>query len=115
MEAAQYEVRSAGTAVYIDRGPGHASRMPVTCRDCGARVGLTFTAQGEDAWITCSEGHRTQDWRLTPMAVRDVARAAADADVDVVPAGAEIWFRVRTRVPVLPEYEHMLPPDGPPR
>jgi len=105
MDAAQYEVRSAGEAWFYDSRAGFRSRTPVTCRECKARTGLTLTAHGEDTAITCPQGHTTQDWRLTPMAVRDVARAAADAGVDVVPADAEIRLRVRTETPILPEYE----------
>ncbi|MEU9191136.1 hypothetical protein AB0D14_42935 [Streptomyces sp. NPDC048484] len=77
----------------------------MTCRECGARTGLTLTAQGEDTAITCLQGHTTRDWRLTPMAVREVARAAADASVDVVPADSEIRLRVRTETAILPGYE----------
>jgi hypothetical protein len=77
MDAVQYEVRIAGTAVYRDRrGEAFTSRRAMTCSECGARTGLTLSAHGEDTTITCPAGHTTQDWRLTPMAVRDVAAAA---------------------------------------
>jgi len=79
--------------------------MAVTCRECDTRNGLTLTASGEDAWITCPAGHTTRDWRLTREAVRDVAAAASSAGVDVVPADAEAWVRVRTNTGILPEYE----------
>jgi len=104
MDGAQYEVRIAGTAVYRDRrGEAFNSRMALTCSECGARTGLTLSARGEDTTITCLAGHTTRDWRLTPMAVRDVAAAAAEAGVDEVPANAEVW--VRTETDILPEYE----------
>ncbi|MGK3110566.1 hypothetical protein [Streptomyces sp. WAC05858] len=103
--AAEYEVRTAGTADYILRNAGFFSRMPVICLECDARTGLTLTARGEDTSITCPQGHTTVDRRLTPEAVRDVAARAADAGVDVVPADAEIWFRARTETKVLPELE----------
>ncbi|MEE1791542.1 hypothetical protein PUR28_12305 [Streptomyces sp. BE308] len=47
----------------------------------------------------------TRDWRLTPDAVRDVAAAAGEAGVAVVPADAEIWVRVPASTRVLPDYE----------
>lgn len=105
MDAEQYEVRNAGTAVYIGRSNVVSSRMAMTCAECGARNGLTLTARGEETSITCPAGHTTQDWRLTPMAVRDVAAAAAEAGVDVVPTDAEIWVKVRTETDILPDYE----------
>lgn len=106
MDTAQrYEVRNAGTAVYVDRSAVHDSRMAVTCRECGARNGLTLRAQGEETSISCPAGHTTQDWRLTREAVRDVAAAATAAGVDVFPADAEVWVRVRTQTDVLPGYE----------
>ena len=106
MDGAQYEVRIAGTAVYRDRcGEAFTSRMAMTCSECGARTGLTLSARGEDITITCPAGHTTRDWRLTPMAVGDVAAAAAEAGVDEVPANAEVWVKVRTETDILPEYE----------
>ena len=77
----------------------------MTCSECGARTGLTLSARGEDTTITCPAGHTTRDWRLTPMAVRDAAAAAAEAGVDEVPANAEVWVKVRTETDILPEYE----------
>ncbi|MEU7148697.1 hypothetical protein AB0B15_11755 [Streptomyces sp. NPDC045456] len=105
METAQYEVRTAGTAVYIDTSAAHSSRMPVLCGECDARTGLTLTACGDDTQITCPAGHVTRDWRLSPEAVRDVAAVAADAGVEVVPADAEVRLRVRTQRGILPDYE----------
>lgn len=105
MDPAQYTVRNAGTAVYIDSSAVHSSRMPVTCHECDARTGLTLTARGDDTQIICPAGHTTRDWRLSREAVRDVAVAAAEAGVDVVPADAEIWVRVRTETDILPGYE----------
>ncbi|MEU4507585.1 hypothetical protein [Streptomyces sp. NPDC024089] len=94
MDTEQCDVRFAGTAVYLDSSAGYSSRMAVTCRTCGARTGLALSAGGEDAWISCPAGHKTQDWRLTADAVRDVAATAAEAGIRVVPADAEIWVRV---------------------
>ncbi|MEV6080976.1 hypothetical protein AB0L80_38645 [Streptomyces sp. NPDC052069] len=105
MDIAQCYVRVAGTAVYVESTPGHSSRMPVLCRVCDARRDLTLSARGEDAWVTCRAGHVPRDWRLTPGAVRDVAAAAGEAGVDVVPADAEIWVRVPASTRVLPDYE----------
>ncbi|MFF8423161.1 hypothetical protein [Streptomyces sp. NPDC015680] len=95
MDTELYEVRTAGRAVYVDSSAAHSSRMPVACRECDARTGLTLAARGEDAWITCPVGHTTRDWRLTREAVSEVAAAAAEAGVGEVPADAEIWVRVR--------------------
>ncbi|MEV6131919.1 hypothetical protein AB0M05_34900 [Streptomyces violaceusniger] len=105
MDTAQYEVRNAGTAIYVDRNAAFFSRMPVICGKCDARAGLTLTARGEDTWITCPEGHTTRDRRLTREAVRDVAAAATAAGIDIVPADAEIWVRARINTGILPGYE----------
>ena len=106
-DAAEYTVRTAGSADYIGRSAGFFSRMPVICLECGGRTGLTLTARGEDTSITCPEGHTTVDRRLSPEAVRAVAARAADAGVDVVPADAEVWFLARSETKILPEYEDM--------
>jgi hypothetical protein len=106
-DTGQYEVRIAGTAVYRDRSGAHFSRMAMTCSECGARNGLTLTARGEETSIACPAGHTTQDWRLTREAVQAVAARAAEAGVDVVPADAEVWVKVRTETGILPEYEDM--------
>ncbi|MFD8851856.1 hypothetical protein [Streptomyces sp. NPDC059604] len=100
-----HQVRTEGPIVYADRGPAHHSRVPMTCRQCGVGTGLTLTADGESAWITCPAGHQTRDWRLTPAAVREVAEAAASAGADVVPADAEIWVRPPVSTEVLPGYD----------
>lgn len=84
----------------------------MTCSECGARTGLTLSARGEDTTITCPAGHTTRDWRLTPMAVRDVAAAAAEAGVDEVPANAEVWVKVRTETDILPVRGHRLTVDS---
>ncbi|WP_030017929.1 hypothetical protein [Streptomyces monomycini] len=105
---AQYEVRTAGTADYIDSQAGYFSRVQVSCRECDARTGLTLTARGDDTQITCPAGHVTRDWRLGSEAVRDVAAAVADAGVEVVPADAEIQLRVPTRTEILPDYEDII-------
>ncbi|MFD7498291.1 hypothetical protein ACFV8T_39265 [Streptomyces sp. NPDC059832] len=95
MDAELYEVRTAGSAVYIYPGVVDSPRMPVLCAVCEAGTGLTLTACGEETWITCPEGHRTHDWRLTRQAVIEVAATAADAGVSgVLPADSEIWVRV---------------------
>jgi hypothetical protein len=105
MDTGQYEVRFAGTVDYIDRSAALSSRTPVTCRECNARTGLTLTARGEETAIICEAGHTTTDWRLTREAVQAVAARAAEAGVDVVPANAEVWVKVRTETGILPEYE----------
>ena len=105
MDTGQYEVRFAGTVHYINRSAAFFSRIPVTCRECNARTGLTLAARGEETSITCPAGHTTQDWRLTREAVQAVATRAAEAGVDVVSADAEAWVRVRTETGILPEYE----------
>ncbi|AWZ06863.1 MULTISPECIES: hypothetical protein [unclassified Streptomyces] len=105
MDTEQYEVRTAGTAVFTDSSSGHWSRMPALCRECDARTGLTFTARGADAWITCPESHVTRDWRLSPEAVRDVASVVATSGDTVVPATAEIWLKVRSNQEILSDCE----------
>ncbi|MGW3240332.1 hypothetical protein [Streptomyces olivaceus] len=105
MDVVQYEVRKAGTAVVIIRSCGVSSRMPLTCRTCGARKSLVLRAAGETTSITCPSGHVTQDRWLSPEGVRDVAKAAAAAGVDEVPAAAEIWVLARTETARLPDYD----------
>lgn len=68
-------------------------------------TGLTLTACGEETSIICPAGHTTQDRRLTREAVQAVATRATEAGVDVVPADAESWVKVRTETEILPEYE----------
>ncbi|WP_329595870.1 hypothetical protein OG195_44695 (plasmid) [Streptomyces sp. NBC_01362] len=105
MDTELCEVRTAGRAVYVDSSAAHSSRMPVSCGVCDARTGLTLAARGEDAWITCPDGHTTRDWRLTGEAVSEVAAAAAEAGVGEVPVDAEIWVRVRPRTGARPDRE----------
>lgn len=105
MDTTEHEVRVAGTAVYLTSTVEYSSRMALTCRECDARTGLTLTARGDDTWISCPSGHRTQDWRLTADAVRDVAAAAAEAGVSEIPADAEIWLRVPTSTGIRPDCE----------
>ncbi|MGW4551947.1 hypothetical protein ACWEN4_37265 [Streptomyces violaceorubidus] len=102
---AEYEVRTAGRAIFITRSAGFYAETPVTCHTCGARTGLTLTACGEDTSITCTEGHTTEDSRLSREAVRDVAAAAVAAGVDVVPADALVRLRTRGSTGILPGYE----------
>lgn len=96
-------VRIDGTAFYIDSGPAHRSRVPVTCRTCGARTGLTLSAAGEQTTITCPGGHETLGWRLSARAVREAAAAAVrDGHPD------EVQLRVPVNTDVLPGYEDIL-------
>ena len=108
MNTVDAQVRTDGGAVYLYQSPGCRSRMPVTCRTCDARTGLVLAVRGEDAFITCPQGHITRDWRLTPLAVRAVVAAAADAGVDVVPGDAEIWLRTPVSDEVLPGCEDII-------
>ncbi|MFI8515937.1 hypothetical protein ACIGHB_32940 [Streptomyces sp. NPDC085460] len=105
---AEQAVRIAGTAFYIDSGPTHRSRVPVTCRRCGARTGLTLSAAGEQATISCPSGHETGDWRLDARAVRGVVAAAARDGHTVVPEHDEVQFRVPVNTDILPGYEDIL-------
>ena len=105
MDTQQYEVKFAGPVEYRHRSAGFFSRTPVICGECDARTGLTLTACGEETSITCPAGHTTRDWRLSREAVRTVATVASEAGVDVVPADAEVWVKVRTQTDILPGYE----------
>ncbi|WP_405775608.1 hypothetical protein [Streptomyces sp. NBC_01538] len=83
----------------------HHGRLPLQPLQAERADVVDEVLAREETAIICEAGHTTTDWRLTREAVQAVAARAAEAGVDVVPANAEVWVKVRTETGIFPEYE----------